>query len=277
MSKRSQIKPPSRPKRSLLLLETRAAVDFARMLGPLASASFRPKPVDPSRLVIVVPGFGSGDSYTLPLRRYLRNQGLEAEGWGLGTNLAGTDLPHELSDLSERWDVAPKDEYRGEAAVPFLIDRLYERVAERHAATGKTISLVGWSLGGYFAREVARDMPQIVDRVITMGSPVSGGPKYTAAAGFFEARGQDLDWIEEEVTRRAVRPIQQPITAIVSKTDGIVGWEAAQDAMNPNVRHVNIDAAHLGMGFKPEIWSYVLEALLEKNHKLQTLSERCAA
>lgn len=254
---------PTRPKRSMLLREPRAALDFARMFAPLARASIRRRPIDPDRLVLVVPGFGSGDAYTLPLRRFLRHQGLASEGWGLGTNLAGADLPHELADLSDRWDVSPRDDYRGEASVPYLIDRFYERVARRHTETGKTISLVGWSLGGYFAREVARDMPDIVDRVITMGSPVSGGPKYTAAAPFFEARGQDLDWIEEEVTRRASRPIAQPITAIVSKTDGIVGWEAAQDTYNPNVRHIDIDAAHLGMGFKPEIWGHVWDALME--------------
>lgn len=79
-------------------------------------------------------------------------------------------------------------------SVPYLVDRFYDRVLERHAATGKTISLIGWSLGGVLAREVARDLPELVDRVITMGTLVSGGPKYTAAAPVLLRRGQDLDW-----------------------------------------------------------------------------------
>lgn len=257
-SKRASL---SVPKRRLLLLETRAAIDFARMLGPLAWASARRKASCADTLTIVIPGFGSSDRYTLPLRRYLKHQGYAAEGWGLGTNLGGTDLPHELADLSERWNLSPREDYRGEAGVPYLVDRVYERVLERHQQTGKRVSLIGWSLGGVLAREVARDLPDIVDRVITMGTPVSGGPKYTAAAPLFLSQGQDLDWIENEINLRAQRPIRQPITIIFSKTDGIVGWEAAQDHHNPRVKHIEIDAAHLGMGFKPEIWGHVIDAL----------------
>ena len=252
---------PAPPKRSLLWLESRVALDAARMLAPLTLSSIRRAPSPADIQVIVAPGFSSGDSYTLPLRRYLKRNGFLAEGWGLGTNLAGTNLPHTQDDLSERWTFSRRDDYRGEAGVPYLIDRFYDRVLERHRATGKTIALIGWSLGGYMAREVARDLPDIVRCVITMGSPTVGGPKYTAAAPFFTRNGMDLDWIEEEIARRESRPIMQPITAIISKTDGIVDWNAAIDRYSPNVTHVEVDAAHLGMGFNPDVWSYVVEAL----------------
>jgi len=254
---------PATPKKSLLLLEARAALDVARMLRPLAATSVRRTPDIDDTLVIVVPGFGSSDRYTLPLRRYLKSQGYAAEGWGLGTNLAGTDLAHTQEDLSERWDFSQRDDYKGEAGVAYLIDRFYERVVKRHAATGRKISLVGWSLGGYIAREVARDLPEVVERVVTMGSPTVGGPKYTAAAAFFDKRGMDLDWIEEEISRRETRVISQPITAIISKTDAIVDWNAAIDQYSPCVEHIEVDAAHLGMGFNPEIWSHVLDAMRE--------------
>ncbi len=258
---RSSPDSPAPPKRSLLLLESRAALDVARMLAPLAASSIRPAPRREDTLAIVVPGFGSGDRYTLPLRQYLKRQGFLAEGWGLGTNLAGTNLEHTQDDLSERWDFNRREDYRGEAGVPYLVDRFYERVKQRHLETGLKIVLVGWSLGGYIARETARDMPDIVKRVVTMGSPTVGGPKYTAAAAFFDKRGMDLDWIEEEIARREAQPICQPITAIVSKTDAIVDWNAAIDRYSPNVNHIEVDAAHLGMGFNPEIWSHVLAAL----------------
>lgn len=254
---------PAPPSRSLFFLESRAALDAARMLSPLVRASLSPKAAPAEFLVIVVPGFGSGDRYTAPLRRYLKRKGFEAEGWGLGTNLAGTNLPHQQSDLSDRWEFEHRENYQGEAGVPYLIDQFYERVLARHRETGRKISLIGWSLGGYVAREVARDMPEIVDRVVTMGSPVVGGPKYTAVATLFGRSGQDLDWIEEEITRREKTPISQPITAIYSKTDGIVSWEAAIDHFSPAVRHIEVDAAHLGMGFNPRIWQEVIGALAD--------------
>ncbi len=256
---------PTPPSRSLFLLESRAALDAARMLSPLLRASFSPRAESADTLVIVVPGFGSGDRYTLPLRRYLRRKGFQAEGWGMGTNLAGTNLEHSLEDLSERWEFTPRDEYNGEAGVPYLIDRFYERVLRRHQETGQKIALIGWSLGGYFAREVARDLPEVVDRVVTLGSPVVGGPKYTAVASLFGRRGQDLDWIEDEINRRERTAIKQPITAIFSKTDGIVGWQAAIDHHSPAVEHVEVDAAHLGMGFNPTIWAEVLAALQQQS------------
>ena len=253
-----QLSPPSR---SLFLLESRAALDAVRMLRPLVGASLARKPEPADTLVVVVPGFGSGDRYTLPLRRYLARKGFQAEGWGLGTNLAGTNLPHTQDDISERWQFEQREDYQGEAGVPYMIDLAYERVLKRHEETGKNVSMIGWSLGGYVARELARDMPDIVERVITMGSPVIGGPKYTAVARVFERDGLDADWIEEEIARRESNPINQPITAIYSRTDGIVGWQAAIDHHSPNVRHIEVDAAHLGMGFNPQIWVEVLAAL----------------
>lgn len=249
------------PTRRSLLLETRAAIDMARMVGPLLAAGFGRRPDRRSPLVIVAPGFGSGDRSTLPLRHYLRRSKFDVEGWGLGTNLAGINLPHTLDDLSARWQFAEKPVYRGEASVPYLCDRFAERVAQRHRETGRQIALIGWSLGGFLAREVARDLPDIVDRVITMGSPTIGGPKYTAAAGFFSKRGMDLDWIEDEILRRESRPIRQPITAIFSKSDAVVSWQAAIDHHSRQVTHIEVSAAHLGMGFNPTIWSHILTAL----------------
>jgi hypothetical protein len=71
----------------------------------------------------------------------------------------------------------------------------------------------------------------------------------------------DLDWIEEEVAGREANPIQQPITAIYSRSDGVVDWRACIDHHSPNVRHVEVNAAHLGMGFNPTIWRHIVQAL----------------
>jgi len=253
--------PLSPPRRASLLLESRTAIDLARMVAPLVSVQLRRAPVRNRARVVVVPGFGSDDRYTAPLRHYLNRLGYRAEGWGLGKNMAGVDLPHRLEDLSPGWQFAQKENYRGEGSVPFLADRLAQRVRERHASVKEPIALIGWSLGGYLAREVARDLPDKVSQVITMGSPTIGGPKYTAAAPFFRKRGMDLDWIEEQISRREERPIRQPITAIFSRSDGVVSWRAAIDHHSENVTHVEVSAPHLGMGFNPTIWRHIVEAL----------------
>ena len=245
----------------MLLLETRAALDIFRMAAPLLSSTLRRAVPRTSSHVIVVPGFGADDRWTRPLRTYLRNRGFEAEGWGLGKNLAGLNLRHALEDLSENWQFTPPDVYRGEAGVPYLCDLLAARIRERHRELDVPITLVGWSLGGYLAREAARDLPEVVDRVITLGSPVIGGPKYTAAAREFIERGLDLDWIEREIARREERPIRRPVTAIYSRSDGIVSWEAAIDRNNPHVDHVEIKASHLGMIFNPVAWRHIVAAL----------------
>ncbi|MEL7538205.1 MAG: hypothetical protein AAFM91_14255 [Pseudomonadota bacterium] len=254
--------PMSAPSRRSIFLETRAAIDVARMIGPLVGAQFSRSEARDDLHVIVVPGFGADDRSTAPLRHYLKSRGFTAEGWGLGRNLAGINLRHTLEDLSPSWDVdRQREPYRGEAGVPYLCDRFIDRVRERHAELERPIALIGWSLGGYVTREAARDLPEIVNRVVTLGSPIVGGPKYTAAAQFFTKRGMDLDWIESEIGKRDARPISQPVTAIYSKSDAIVSWEAALDRSNESVKHIEVDAAHLGMAFNPTIWSHVLDAL----------------
>lgn len=249
------------PPRSALLSEARTALTLLEMLPVLWGKRRAPGPAVPERHVVVLPGYGTGDLAMLPLRRFLEGCGLSVEGWGQGVNRAGLDLPHGLGDVSAGWGLSPKTPYRGEAGVALLCDRTGEHVARRARALGRPVSLVGWSLGGMIAREVARDLPEAVDRVVTLGSPVIGGPKYTAAAALLRARGLDLDWIETHVAQREQRPIRQPITSIVNRADAVVGWAAAQDSRSPRVRHVEVNTPHTAMPFAPAVWELVLGAL----------------
>ena len=121
--------------------------------------------------------------------------------------------------------------------------------------------LIGWSLGGYLAREAARERPQAAHQVITLGSPVVGGPKYTAVAGAYLRRGIDLDVIEAEVAARNRQPLDTPVTAVYSRSDGVVAWQACIDRHSTNVEHVEVETTHLGLGFSPEVFQIIAERL----------------
>ena len=180
--------------------------------------------------VLVLPGYGASDASTSVLRTYLRLLGYRPTGWGLGRN---------------RGDVAD--------LLPDVVERLESLAREE----GSPIRLIGWSLGGYLAREAARERPQAVHQVITLGSPVIGGPKYTAVAGAYRRRGVDLDAIEAAVEARNRQPLETRITAIYSRNDGIVAWQACIDRHASNVEHVEVDTTHLGLGLSPVVFRII--------------------
>jgi len=267
---------PSAPPSKLAMLgEIRALVNIASMPISLGESVFTKSEGEDCLPIILFPGFASDERYMKPLERYLKNLAYEVEGWGLGLNLAGSDLDHTLEDISDAWDIEPYDgynpnDYKGEAGVPYLADKAVERVRQRAEELGGRVILIGWSLGGYLAREVARDLPDIVSHVITLGAPIIGGPKYTTAAQFFKLKGFNLDWIESESSKRDRKPIQQPITAIYSKSDAVVDWRAAVDKISPNVSHIEIKSSHLGMGFNRKVW-----LLIRKQLQLRLMGRLC--
>ena len=253
------------PPASLKALEFRAVADAVKLPLWLGSLAFRqPENLGQGRTVFVLPGFGAGDKAMKPMHYFLQRNGFHVEGWGLGVNKAGLDLPHDPKAVS--WDLefsllGEDGRCRGETGVPHLCDLMVKRVSEYHEQHQKPVSLVGWSLGGTIAREVARDRPDMVDRVVTMGAPVIGGPKYTSAAPLLASRGLNLDWIEMEVERRNRQSIKRPVTAIVSKTDGIVDWTASIHEYDSETDYVFTDVAHLGMFINREVLGLMLEAL----------------
>jgi surfactin synthase thioesterase subunit len=159
------------------------------------------------------------------LKRTVENAGFHARDWGLGFN-AG-NVPSLLEAFSAG------------------LDRSLKR-------TGRPVTLVGWSLGGYIAREAARDLPEAVAKVITLGTPVFGGPRYTATADFYERQGIDVKEIERATIERYKQPLNVPVIALYSRNDGVVSWEACIDRWSPNVEHIEVKASHLGMGFARE-------------------------
>lgn len=260
------IKPKLPPSRLSILLETRAIIDLASVPLSIINSKLSKNNNAGALPIFMFPGFGTDERYLKALEWYLQNLGYSTEGWGLGKNLAGLNLSHKLEDLSETWDLNYPDSYtpetyKGEGGVPFLCDRAIARIKQRSDELQSPVVIIGWSLGGYIARECARELPDEVAQVITFGAPVVGGPKYSRAVDYFKAKKFDIDWIEKSIERRDDNLIKQPITAIYSKYDGIVSPFAAIDVVSPNVKNIEVNAAHLGMGFNYKIWKIIKKAL----------------
>ncbi len=210
--------------------ETLTPLQFPRLL--LNAPNLVRAPRGNGEKVLVWPGFGAGNASTTVLRNYLSYLGYNARGWQLGRN--NGDVLAMLEALSNR---------------------------VREVAGDEQVSLVGWSLGGYLAREVARDCPDQVRRVVTLGSPVVGGPKYTAVARYFDTGNESLDDIERLVDERYDNPLTVPVTAIYSKLDGVVAWRACIDERSPNVEHVEVTSSHTGLGFSPDAFRILADRL----------------
>jgi pimeloyl-ACP methyl ester carboxylesterase len=183
--------------------------------------------------VLVLPGYRAGDLTTVLLRKYLRFLGYRARGIG-----------------------AKKSE-----KVPELLVRVLRRLVSMHRASGQQVQIVGWSLGGYLAREAARERPDLVSHVITLGTPVIGGPKYTVVVHGMRRRGVDVEAMEAEVALRNQVALTTRVTAIYSRMDAVVAWEACIDRDCENVEHVEVGTTHLGFGFSAEVYRIIAERL----------------
>ncbi|MEM7481391.1 MAG: alpha/beta hydrolase [Acidobacteriota bacterium] len=220
-----------RPPTGTLLKETRVVTDALSLV--LAAPWALALPRGSGQTVMVLPGYMTSDRATVLLRGFLRALGHRAVGWGLGTN-------------------------RGN--VEGLLEPVSERVASLAEEAGSPIALVGWSLGGVLAREAARDLPALVSRVITLGTPVVGGPRYTIAAGAFAKHQAEID---AQIEERGQRPIEVPITSVYTETDGVVAWRACIDELSPDVEHLRVPGSHLGLGINPRVWSIVARRLAD--------------
>jgi hypothetical protein len=191
--------------------------------------------------VLIFPPHGSGDGSTTLLKAYLRLLGYRARGWGLGRNSGN---------------------------ISHLLPRALRRLASFAKRSDQKVALIGWSFGGYLARELARERPDLISRVITLGTPVVGGPKYTALCETYRKRGMDIEAIATEIEfRNQAAPLETPIVAIYSRSDPIVAWQACIDRRTPNVEHVEVRTTHYGFGFSPDVYRIIAQCLAQPNHR----------
>lgn len=182
--------------------------------------------------VLVLPGLMAGDYTTAILRNYLGSLNYQSHGWGLGRNIGPT---REIVD-----------NLRG------TIETLIE--------DNGPISLVGWSLGGLYSRQMARAYPDGIRQVITLGSPFRLMKRSDTFASLVLERyshlhvgADELDLPEQEHLRDAM-PV--PTTSIYSRTDGIVPWQACLNDLYGTSENIEIKASHIGMGHHPAaLWA----------------------
>jgi hypothetical protein len=226
---------PEAPSIFATVREGLSGLEFARLMA--ASPALALQPRGKGKPVIVLPGFSASNISTVPLRRYLTWLDYEVHGWELGRNTGN---------------------------VRELLPQVADQVRQIYARSGSPVNIVGWSLGGVIAREVAREHPETVRQVITMGSPVVGGAKYTSMGGLFEQRGIDLDKMEASIAARESKPISVPVTSIFSKSDGVVGWKASIDQHNAQVEHLEVRTTHLGLGISPDVFKIIARKLAQQ-------------
>jgi pimeloyl-ACP methyl ester carboxylesterase len=209
------------PNALLMLLEGRAPVEFVSMMASLPWLHRLPR--GEGHPVMVFPGMAANDISTVPLRNFLKSLGYVPQAWGQGFNLG--PRPGVLERCS--------DDVRA--------------LADKH---GQPVSLIGWSLGGIYAREMAKLHPEIVRCVITLGTPFTGHPKATNAWRLYElVSGGSVS--DTRVLEQIRQPPPVPTTSIYSRTDGIVAWRCSINEPGPLVENIEVHASHVGMGMNP--------------------------
>ncbi|MEM9277094.1 MAG: alpha/beta hydrolase [Pseudomonadota bacterium] len=231
------------PGRGLLLMELRAIPElfgFAATLPSLALIS----PKGDGQPVLVLPGFITTDKSTIALRTFLTAKGYPSYGWDLGRNFG--PLPGVEEGLKER----------------------LEEIYDKH---GRKVSIIGWSLGGIYARQLAKMMPEAVRQVITLGSPFTGDPRHTNAWKLYQmASGHKVDDRDRHMGGAISEAPDVPTTAIYSKTDGICAWQNCIEEASDTTENIEVKGSHCGLGHHPAAVFAIADRLAQKEDEWQS-------
>lgn len=217
------------PAKSLLALEAARGL-YEYSLGWLLNVPLQfISPKGDGHPVIIFPGLGTTDSSTHYIRNFLSNLGYTTYPWGMGRNYGPRQGLDKL--LSE-------------------LDKKIIAVSEAHA--GQKVSLIGWSLGGIYARELSRRNITLVRQVITLGTPFNGNAGETNATMLYEILSGDKSHKNPNLMKELSAPLSVPFTSIYSKTDGVVHWGCSIADQGTQYENIEIPgASHLGLGHNP--------------------------
>src|ERR1700737_462115 len=216
------------PGLGLLLAEVRGIFEFnaSLLLSPLLMLA----PRGDGHPVLTLPGFLASDLSMAPMRRYLRELGYDSQAWRMGRNIGGVSRMRAV---------------------------LSDRLAEIHNATGRKVSIVGWSLGGVYARDLALQAPDMVRCVVTLGSPFANDVRATNATRLYEALSGEAVEDNSELRDAIAGDLPVPTTSTYSRADGIVNWRTC--LLRPSDTAENIEvhlASHVGLGVNPAaLWA----------------------
>ena len=220
-----RLQPPSL---FLMLAEARSLFELnsSLLLSPLLLRA----PKGDGHPVLTLPGFLASDLSMAPMRRYLKELGYDTHAWKMGRNFGGVSSKRgALRDL----------------------------LTSIHDQTGRKVSLVGWSLGGIYARDLALQLPDMVRAVITLGSPFANDIRATNATRLYEALSGEAVDDNPEIRQAIAGDLPVPATSVYSRTDGIVNWHTS--LLRPSKTAENIEvhlASHIGLGVNPAaLWA----------------------
>lgn len=141
---------------------------------------------------------------------------------------------------------------------------MLERVSELRQRYGRKVSVIGWSLGGLYARQIAKQLPDDVRQVITLGSPFAGHPKSTNAWRVYEAAsGQRADDGDHHPAGPLHVTPPVPTTAIFSRTDGVCAWQACKEVVGPQAENIEVSGSHIGLGHHPAVVYAIADRLAQ--------------
>jgi pimeloyl-ACP methyl ester carboxylesterase len=201
----------------------------------LATPLLRGLPRAPGkRSVMVIPGFLGDDRGNGPLIRFLRDLGYVASGWGQGRNLG----PASFND-----------------------ENLRSALQDLATAGNGRVTLVGHSLGGIYAREIARMEPATIHQVITLGSPFGKGHRQAShASRMYKHLNPEVDPRDNDDALSTPPPV--PTTAIYTRGDGVVNWRTSiQDGDHPNVHNIEVLGSHIGLNLNAAVWYWIARKL----------------
>jgi pimeloyl-ACP methyl ester carboxylesterase len=215
-------KPVGPPRPTLQVLEQLSLLEYGTLCAAAPGLCLR-RDADGGP-VLVLPGFTASDDSTLALRTVLRRRGHAVHGWGLGRNVG----PH-----------------------PRTVDGMRRRLDALHRRYGTTVSVVGHSLGGVYARELARAEPEVVRQVITMGSPfrLRTGDRTSASWLYDLIRPKDDPFFDHAPPEEERPPLPMPVTAVYTRTDGVVRWSACIEGPGPRRQNVCVVGTHTGLAY----------------------------
>lgn len=227
----SDITPPGP---ALMMLEGRAMAEAGQVMLALPLLRLHAKKGS-GEPVMVLPGFMMTDSTTSLLRHYLSSIGYDVYPWELGRNR------RPMMEI-----------------LPLLV----QKVANLKSSAGQKVRLVGWSRGGILSREIARDRPDLVEKVITLGSPVKGGTGASSIGNWVRREtGLSPEQMTSLMSQRNRSPITVPVRAVYSKSDGVVSWKACIDEQTADIEHIEVGCSHSGMGASVEVFRLLPDLL----------------